>query len=119
MSDPVLRKAVREWERLSQDPRTRAQYLSRLKWKMDHLSALKTAESRGWAEGKKEGKKEGELKTLRRGITDILSERFGVLQADLSNKIAAIDDPAVLRTLLKKSITVTNLEEFVRMLKKV
>jgi len=120
MSDPVLRKAVREWERLSQDPRTRAQYLSRLKWKMDHLSALKTAESKGWEEGKKEGIREGiregELETLRRGITDILSERFGVLQADLSNKIAAIDDPDVLRILLKKSITVANLEEFISLL---
>ncbi len=37
---PVMPKAVREWERLSQDPRTRAQYLSRLKWKMDYHSGL-------------------------------------------------------------------------------
>ncbi|MGI9860815.1 Rpn family recombination-promoting nuclease/putative transposase [Moorella naiadis] len=124
MRDTVLRKAIREWERLSQDPRTRAQYLSRLKGKMDHLSALKTAESRGWAEGERkgriegerkgriEGKIEGELETLRKGIIDILSERFGILKTDLSNKLSAIDDPAVLRALLKKSVTIANLEEF-------
>ncbi|CEP68197.1 Uncharacterized [Moorella glycerini] len=50
------KKYERLEERLSQDPRTRAQYLSRMKWKMDYLSALKTAESRGRTEGKIEGK---------------------------------------------------------------
>ncbi len=98
-------------ERLSQD-RGPGRSTFPLKWQMTIFS-LKTAASRA---GQRE--KEGELKPAQ-DITDILSERFGVLQADLSNRIAAIDDPDVLRTLLKKSINVTNLEEFVRMLKKV
>jgi len=46
-----LQKAIKEWQRLSQDPKTRAQYLSRLKWKMDYYSAIKTAEAKGEAKG--------------------------------------------------------------------
>lgn len=97
------------WESTSIPPQMKKWY---------NITALKTAESRGRTEGKIEGKIEGELETLRKDIIDILSERFGVIKADLSNKLGAIDDPVVLRILLKKSVTVASLEEFISLLGK-
>ena len=43
-------------------------------------------------------------------------QRFGVLKKGLSQKLAEIDDPAVLRSLHRKSIKVESLEEFMRLL---
>lgn len=49
----------------------------------------------------------------------MLNERFGVVKKGIGTKLAEIDDPAVLRSLLRKSAKVESLEEFVRLLEEV
>ncbi|MGQ9532469.1 MAG: Rpn family recombination-promoting nuclease/putative transposase [Desulfotomaculales bacterium] len=73
----------------------------------------------GLERGRKEGKLEGEIETLRRGIQDVLEERFGRIKRGMGRKLAAIDDPAVLRLLHRKSVKVESLEEFARLLEEV
>jgi flagellar biosynthesis/type III secretory pathway protein FliH len=100
MNDPVLQKAIKEWHRLSQDPKTRAQYLSRLKWKMDYFSSIKTAESKGRAEGEAKGRAEGRAEGLTEGkikakqddIYKFLARRFGIEPAGIQEKVQQLTD---------------------------
>jgi len=73
----------------------------------------------GLEKGRKAGKLEGEIETLQRDIQEVLEERFGRVKKGMGKKLAAIDDPAVLRSLLKKSVRVKSLEEFARLLEEV
>ena len=66
-----------------------------------------------------EGIEKGEVKATRNDILDVLGERFGVVKKGISARLAAIDDSAVLRSLLKKSVKVENLAEFIRLLEEV
>ena len=59
--------------------------------------------NQGFNQGVEKGKFQGEVATLQGGIIDVLTERFGVLKKGLSQKLAEINDPAVLRSLLRKS----------------
>lgn len=61
----------------------------------------------------------GKVKAIRDGILDVLSERFGVGRHGIGTNLTAIDDPAVLRSLLEKSVKVESLEEFLRLLEEV
>lgn len=61
MTDGIIKKAVSEWDRLSQDPDTRAIYRSRMMARMDQASAIKSAARKAKAEGKIEGKIEGRI----------------------------------------------------------
>lgn len=65
------------------------------------------------------GMEKGEVKAIREDILDVVSERFGTLRKGLGKKLAAIDDPAVLRSLLRKSVKVESLEEFARLLEEI
>lgn len=115
MSDPVLDKAIREWERLSQDPRTRAQYLSRLKWKMDYMSGLKSAESKGRtegkAEGKVEGKIEGKVEMAREAIDKYLEARFGEVSLGLQQIVKECTSLEQLDRIIHKIYTAATLED--------
>lgn len=46
MQDPVLNKAMLEWEKSSDDPKVRAEYLSRRKAVLDEIAAVREAELR-------------------------------------------------------------------------
>lgn len=70
-------------------------------------------------EGFEKGVEKGEAKATRDAILDVLSERFGVVKAGIGKRLAAIDDPAVLRSLHRRSIKVESLEEFMRLLEEV
>ncbi|MCL6447886.1 MAG: hypothetical protein K6U04_06995 [Armatimonadetes bacterium] len=70
-------------------------------------------------EGFEKGIEKGKVKAIRDDILDVLSERFGVVKKGIGKKLAAIDDPAVLRSLLKKSVKVESLEEFARFLEEI
>jgi hypothetical protein len=73
----------------------------------------------GVEKGRKAGKLEGEIETLRRDIQEVLEGRFGRIKRGMGRKLAAIDDPAVLRLLLRKSVKVESLEQFARLLEEV
>jgi hypothetical protein len=70
-------------------------------------------------EGIEKGIEKGEVKATRNDILDVLGERFGVVKKGIGIRLAAIDDPAVLRSLLKKSVKVESLAEFIRLLEEV
>lgn len=52
-------------------------------------------------------------------LTNVVSWRFGMPKKGLSQKLAEIDDPAVLRSLHRRSIKVESLEEFMRLLEEI
>ncbi len=57
--DQVLKKAIDEWERVSQDPEVLLAYEASKKALLDEKSALRRAENLGKIEGEKIGKKRG------------------------------------------------------------
>jgi len=72
--------------------KTRAQYLSQLKWKMDYFSSMKTAESRGW----EKGMEKGEAKDICR----FLFKRFGITPVGLQEKVRQLTDLEILDDVL-------------------
>jgi predicted transposase YdaD len=74
---------------------------------------------KGIEKGIERGIEKGEVKATRNDILDVLGERFGVVKKGISARLAAIDDSAVLRSLLKKSVKVESLAEFIRLLEEV
>lgn len=89
-----------------------------LKFFREELEMLQEADIvQDWInKGIEKGIEKGEVKATRNDILDVLSERFGVVKKGISARLAAIDDPAVLRSLHKKSVKVKNLAEFNRLL---
>ncbi|WP_242966777.1 hypothetical protein [Desulfosporosinus sp. FKA] len=74
MQDPVLKTEIEEWEKLSDDPKIRAAYLSRLKFILDEKAAVRDAELRlkeaieqGRKEGREEAKKEAKEEARKQG----------------------------------------------------
>lgn len=65
--DQVLKKAIDEWERVSQDPEVLLAYEARRKALLDEKSALKRAEKKGKQEGREEGREEA-IKTMAIGM---------------------------------------------------
>jgi len=92
-----------------------------LKFFREELKMLQEADIvQDWInEGFEKGIEKGKVKAIRDDILDVLSERFGVVKKGIGKKLAAIDDPAVLRSLLKKSVKVESLEEFARFLEEI
>ncbi|TDA70070.1 MAG: hypothetical protein D9V47_03415 [Clostridia bacterium] len=74
---------------------------------------------KGMEKGIEKGIEKGEVRAIREDIVDMLSERLGMVKTGIGKKLAAIDDPAVLRSLHRKSIKVESVEEFSRLLEKV
>ena len=58
----------------------------------------------------------GEIKALQGAILDVLEERFGMVKKGIGKKVKVIDDPAMLKFLLKKGIKSTSMEDFERLL---
>jgi len=89
-----------------------------LKFFQEELEMLQEADIvQDWInEGIEKGIEKGEVKATRNDILDVLGERFGVVKKGISTRLAAIDDAAVLRSLLKKSVKVKSLAEFIRLL---
>ncbi|AVD54616.1 hypothetical protein CKF96_03755 (plasmid) [Priestia filamentosa] len=77
--DQVLKKAIDEWERVSQDPEVLLAYEARRKALLDEKSALKRAENLGKIEGEKIGEKRGE----KRGV---LKVALGMIQEGMDSK---------------------------------
>lgn len=81
-SDSIIKKAVEQWDWLSQDEETRARYRSRLMAESDRASALLRAEQRGKAEGITEGKAEVAKTALAAGVSlEMISKLTGLDQA--------------------------------------
>lgn len=105
MQDPVLNKAMLEWEKSSDDPRVRAEYLARRKAVLDEMAAVREAELRlmeaeqktreaeqkareaeqkGEAKGRAEGKAEVAKNFLEMGIdVSKVAKATGLSEAEI------------------------------------
>lgn len=59
---------------------------------------------------------EGILQNARENVIDILQTRFGIVPSEIISVINAIDEPSVLKTLLKRAIAVGKVVEFQQVL---
>ncbi len=62
--------------------------------------------------GKKEGEKNGIIINARESLIDVLEIRFGNVQKTIIEKIANIDEPALLKELLRKAAQTKSMSEF-------
>lgn len=78
--DQVLKKAIDEWERVSQDPEVLLAYEARRKALLDEKSALKRAETRG----KQEAIRNMAIGMIRKGIdSETISELTGLSRDEI------------------------------------
>lgn len=88
--DQVLKKAIDEWERVSQDPEVLLAYEARRKALLDEKSALRRAENLGEKRGREEGRKET-IKTMALGMIQkgidnkTISDLTGLSQEEINN----------------------------------
>ena len=99
VQDSVLNKAIEEWEKYSDDPKVREEYLARRKAILDEKAAIREAELRlrdalkkgreeGREEGIKEGIKEGKIevakKLLKNGMDVVtISQITGISEREI------------------------------------
>jgi predicted transposase/invertase (TIGR01784 family) len=77
-------------------------------------------------EGKREGKREGMQQGMQQGmlqearemVYEAVSSRFGIIPEDIVREINAVEDRAVLRSLLRQAISCEDLQTFRQMLKR-
>lgn len=84
--DQTLKKAIDEWERVSQDPEVLLVYEARRKALLDEKSALRRAEKQGEMIGEERGKKIGEKIGEKKAIMKVA---LGMIQKGLDNETIA------------------------------
>ncbi|WP_088186866.1 Rpn family recombination-promoting nuclease/putative transposase [Desulfosporosinus sp. FKA] len=114
VQDPVLNKAIEEWEKSSDDPKIREEYLARRKFVLDEKAAVRDAELRlreaikesrvkgreeGRVEGREEGREEGRAEGREEGRVE------GREEGRAENLLE------VTRKLLKKGMDVKSISE--------
>lgn len=93
VQDPVLNKAMEEWEKSSDDPKVREEYLARRKVILDEMAAVREAELRlreairqSKKEGREEEKQEVTKKLLKKGMdVKVISEITGMSEEAINN----------------------------------
>ena len=73
----------------------------------------------GMQQGMQEGMQEGMQQGIRQGVIDALEARFELVPDSVAAIIQEIDEPAVLKALLKKAVTIDSLDSFRQLLNKV
>jgi len=63
-------------------------------------------------EGRAEGLEQGSVQTMREAILELLEVRFGITSTTVLAGLACIEDLARLKALLRKTTTVSSLNEF-------
>jgi predicted transposase/invertase (TIGR01784 family) len=100
MSDSIIKKAVEQWDWLSQDEETRARYRSRMMAESDRASALLKAEQRG----ERRGERKGRIKTAKMAL------QAGVSLETIS-QITGLDQAAILKLKEKQEHNTLNNKE--------
>jgi len=97
-------------------PTERERYEADLKIYRDNMAVLKTARVEGFAEGLAEGEARGEARGRVEGkiedIVSLLEDKFGPVPASLVAALSAIEDFAILKSLLIKASRSASFEEF-------
>jgi hypothetical protein len=78
----------------------------------------KIGEKRGEKRGKQIGEKIGILNRSREAVLEILKTRFGRIPASLSSAVNGLEDPTILKDLLKEAVTTASIEAFEATLKR-
>jgi hypothetical protein len=78
----------------------------------------KRGEKIGEERGKQIGEKRGILNRSREAVLEILKTRFGRIPASLSSAVNGLDDPSILKNLLKEAVTTASIEAFEATLKR-
>jgi len=122
MEDPMIERAMKDWETASADPQLRELYFDRRKAILDELAAVEAsrlnaekAKEDGIAEGLVIGEAKGEAKGKAMMAQDILCQyleaRFGAESQALQEKIRTITDLDVLSRITNRIFVVTHLDE--------
>ncbi len=114
MEDPMIERAMKDWEAASVDPQLREQYFDRKKAILDELAAVEAsrlnadrAKAEGIAEGRAKGKAEGKAET----ICQYLEVRFGAESQALQDAVHTIIDLNALSRIISRIFLVNQLEE--------
>lgn len=102
----------------TEEQKRRDQELRREMWRMDQLSQIRSAYSKGYAEGFKIGLQEAREKRLlqrKECIISIFEKKFGT-DPDASKLILSINDPDLLLTVLDEIINASSIEIVVEFL---
>lgn len=87
---------------------------------MPHITtAEKIGMEKGIQQGVEQGIQRGILQKAREDVVEILEVRFELVAGSIVKNINGIDDPSVLKMLLKKAATVDSLEEFRQVMERV
>ena len=68
-------------------------------------------------QGMQKGMQQGMLQNARELVIDILEARFDIIPRSILTTVNELDDPAVLKFLHKKAITIGSMEEFKQVIK--
>ncbi|MEI7987752.1 MAG: hypothetical protein WCI88_01835, partial [Chloroflexota bacterium] len=78
---------------------------------------LQQGVQQGLQQGVQQGLQKGILQTRREDVLDVLSDRFGSVTQEITDKLQTIEDPIRLKTLLHKAIRIPSIKEFSELLK--
>lgn len=114
MDDPMISRAMKDWENVSADPKLRELYFDRRKAVIDRMAAAKAAElreQRALTEGREKGRAEGQSLMAQDAICQYLDARFGTASESLQAEVRGITDLESLTRLLNRIFKVTSLDE--------
>jgi predicted transposase/invertase (TIGR01784 family) len=110
MEDPMIDRAMKDWENVSTDPKLREFYFDRRKAVIDRLAAAKTVElklERAKVEGEVKGRVEGKADA----ICQYLEARFGSDSQALQETVHSMTDVDSLSRIINRIFLVTSLDE--------
>ncbi len=102
MDDPMIERAMKDWENVSTDPQLRELYFNRRKAIIDQMAAVKASELRA-ERAKAEGKVEA--------ICQYLDVRFGVESQALQDTVRTMNDLDTLTRIMNRIFTSNSLDE--------
>ncbi|MHB1652554.1 MAG: Rpn family recombination-promoting nuclease/putative transposase [Desulfitobacteriaceae bacterium] len=122
VEDPMIERAMKDWENVSSDPQLRELYFDRRKAIIDEMAAVKASElraERAKAEGEVKGRAEGEVIGETRGraimaqdaICQYLNVRFGTESQTLQKTVRMMNDLDTLNRIMNRIFTSNTLDE--------
>ncbi|MDB9523560.1 hypothetical protein PN480_16640 [Dolichospermum circinale CS-1225] len=85
--------------------------------KMRYVTSIeRLAKQEGIEEGLQEGRQLGVIQSSQDSVIEVLETRFGQVPITIINAVNNINDSSVLKTLLKRAISIPSLAEFEQLL---
>ena len=106
MEDPMIDRAMKDWENVSTDPKLRELYFDRRKAVIDRMAAAREAELR-----EERAKAEGEAKGSVEAICQYLNVRFGTESQALQKTVRMMNDLDKLNQIMNRIFPANTLDE--------